>query len=111
METGDIYIAVIIYKSTSVSGDKQPLYEESFVLLRATDEAEARSKALAHARNACVSYDNVEGETIRWSLQRVLEVKPVLQDELQDGAELYARYFRDWDAYQRFEPLLGGSLD
>lgn len=106
-----LYIAVLLYESTSQSGAKKPLYQESFVLLQASGEEEARARAVEHARQQEVHYKNAEGETIQCSLKHVIDVSSVLDDELKDGAELYARHFRDYEAYHAFEPLLGGSVD
>lgn len=106
-----IYVAVLLYESTSQSGDKAPLYEESFVLLHARDEQHARSKALEHARRSSTSYKNAEGALIHWSLKQIVDVSEVQGGRLDDGAELYSRHFRDLDAYRAFEPLLGGSVD
>ncbi|HEX5745004.1 MAG TPA: DUF4288 domain-containing protein [Archangium sp.] len=106
-----LYIAVLLYESTSESGGKKPLYEESFVLIQATSEEEARARAADHARRQEARYENAEGEHIRYSLKHVVDVSPVLDGDLKDGAELYARHFRDYGAYHAFEPLLGGSVD
>jgi hypothetical protein len=32
-----------------------------------------------------------------------------LYDANTDGAEIYARHFRDYQAYKEFEPLLSGK--
>jgi hypothetical protein len=42
-------------------------------------------------------------------LQQVVDVNSVLDDDFdaaEDGVDLYARHFRNYDAYQSFEPLL-----
>ncbi|WP_158501711.1 DUF4288 domain-containing protein [Vitiosangium sp. GDMCC 1.1324] len=105
------YIAVLLYESTSESGDKEPMYQESFVLLQATNEEEARARALEHARRQDIRYESAEGKTIRWSLKHMVDVSPALDDNLKDGSELYARHFKNYDAYRAFEPLLGGTVD
>lgn len=105
------YIAVLLYESTSESGDKAPMYEESFVLLQAANEEEARARAVEHGRRQQTQYENAERQTVRQSFKHVVDVSPVLSDELKDGAELYARHFKNYDAYHAFEPLLGGSVD
>lgn len=105
------YIAVLLYESTSDSGDKKPMYEESFVLLQATNEEEARARALEHARRQDVRYESAEGKAIHWSLKHLVDVSPVLDEDLKDGAELYARHFKNYGAYHAFEPLMGGSVD
>ena len=105
----EFYIAVILLVSTSESGNKEPLYQENFVLLEASGDEEARNAALEHARRSCIRYENAEGETIQWSLKHIVDVNRVLAEELKHGADLYARHFTNYDAYYNFEPLLGGS--
>jgi hypothetical protein len=103
------YIAIIIYKSSSDQHDYQPLYQESFILIKATSLESAKEKAFKHGKNESVSYTNENGETITWSSQQVIDVNSVLDDDFdssEDIVDLYARHFRNYDAYQLFEPLL-----
>ncbi|GAX41053.1 hypothetical protein NIES4075_20210 [Tolypothrix sp. NIES-4075] len=103
------YIAIILYKSSSDKPDYQPLYQESFVLVKASSLESAKEKAIKHGKNENVSYTNENGETITWSLQQVVDVNSVLDDDFdssEDCVDLYARHFRNYEAYQSFEPLL-----
>ncbi|MEH2392062.1 MAG: hypothetical protein V7K21_10550 [Nostoc sp.] len=62
-----------------------------------------------HSKNESVSYTNENEETITWSLQQVVDVNSVLDDDFdssEDIVDLYARHFRNYKAYQSFEPLL-----
>ncbi|WP_427162472.1 DUF4288 domain-containing protein [Aliinostoc sp. HNIBRCY26] len=106
------YIAIILYKSSSDAPDYKSLYQESFVLIKATSLEAAKAKALNHGKNESVSYKNENGETITWSLQQVIDVNSVLDDDFnasEDGVDLYARHFRNYEAYQSFEPLLSNE--
>ncbi len=103
------YIAIILYKSSSDKPDYQSLYQESFILIKAASLKEAKAKALNHGKNESVSYTNENGETITWSLEQVVDVNSVLYDDFdssEDIVDLYARHFRNYEAYQSFEPLL-----
>ncbi|MEH2425960.1 MAG: DUF4288 domain-containing protein [Nostoc sp.] len=103
------YIAIILYKSSSDKHDYQPLYQESFVLIKAASLEEAKAKALNYGKDESVSYINENGETITWSLKQVVDVNSVLYDDFnssEDIVDLYARHFRNYEAYQSFEPLL-----
>ena len=107
------YIAVLLYESSVESAqpsDPNLLYEESFVLIRASSVEEAREKADRHAQRDQVSYFNEQHEKITWSLKQVIDVNAVLDETLEDGAELYARHFRNYEAYRLFEPLLSGEI-
>lgn len=100
------YIAVILYESSSDTPDYQPLYEECFVLIRAISLEEAKKKALSHARKQEGSYQNPYGQTITWFIKQILDINSVLDDKCEDVTELYARHFRNYEAYCSFEPLL-----
>ena len=112
MKTEDImfYIAIILYEAASDAPGYQSLYEESFVLIQASSEEEAREKATIHAQGQLSSYQNEFGETITWLFKQIIDVSPVLSETFEDGADLYARYFRNMQAYSAFEPLLSGDI-
>ncbi|WP_017655828.1 DUF4288 domain-containing protein [Fortiea contorta] len=104
-----LYIAVIVYESSSDAPNYQHLYQESFVLIKATSLELAKKKAANYAKKEEVSYKNEDGETITWSLKQVVDVNSVLYDDFDtfsDGIDLYTRHFRNYDAYHLFEPVL-----
>ncbi|MCF2530249.1 DUF4288 domain-containing protein [Yinghuangia soli] len=107
------YVAVLLAESRVSGADgaigAEPLYQESFVLLRADGAEDAREKAGAHGRGQQTAYVNAEGNTVSWTHKAVVDVSEVLDADLGDGAELYARHFRNYQAYQAFEPLLSGE--
>lgn len=101
------YIAVLLTEAATPG--HPPLYQESFVLLAAADADAARARAEAHGRALETTYTNPDGEPVTWTLRHVVDVAEVLDGDLGDGAELYARHFRDYAAYRSFEPLLSGE--
>jgi hypothetical protein len=100
------YIAIVLSEASSDAEGYKPLYEETFVLIKALSLDEARAKVLDYASQQQVTYQNENGEIIRWSLKSVIDVSPVLYDGFEDETELYARHFRNYEAYRSFEPLL-----
>ncbi|MER5884129.1 DUF4288 domain-containing protein, partial [Streptomyces sp. NPDC001941] len=98
------YVAVLVL-GTGTSPGLPPLYQENLVLLEARDEEEARQRARSRGLDMETSYANERGEQVTWRLLHVVDVAEVT-DDLGDGAELYTRHFRDYDAYRTFEPLL-----
>ena len=102
------YIAVILYKSSSDSEDS-PLYEECFTLIEANSIEEARKRTEDYAKEAEHSYVGGNGKTIFVSLERIVDVNNVLDDDLKDGTDIYARHFRNFAAYSSFEPLISGE--
>ncbi|WP_030155652.1 DUF4288 domain-containing protein [Streptomyces sp. NRRL S-244] len=107
------YVAVLLCAaeaSASTASDGQPpLYRESFVLLAARNEDEARQKARAHGEGMETDYRNAEGELITWTFRQLVDVAEVPDDRVGDGTELYTRHFRNLAAYTAFEPLLSGE--
>lgn len=99
--TSHYYIAVVLSESSPNTPGNRPLYEESFMLVKASSLAEARDKA-AEQSPAEHSYENVLGNTVTWSSE-VVEVGEVLHDTFEDGSEIYARFFRNGAAYRALE--------
>src|SRR5262245_46286203 len=106
-----LYIAVLLYESSSPDPGYTPTFEECFVLLRADSDEQAQARAEEHGRANVMSLKNALGQTVQWKLKHVVDVSRVLSDTLDDGSELYARFFKNYDAYHAFEPLLGGRID
>ena len=104
------YTAIIITRSASTASDYRPLYQESMVLLQAASQEEADEGAKWWADNNTPSYANSLGEQIEWKLVRVLEVKKT-DDPPGHFVEIHTRFFRDYEAYRRFEPLLDGEIE
>lgn len=109
-EQQSFYIAVILYESSSTQPEYKPLYQECFVLIKATSVENAREKALSHASQEQVSYQNEKGDTITWSLKQLVDVNSVLYDEFDECTELYVRHFHNYEAYRLFEALLSDSM-
>ena len=97
------YIAVILYQSSADVLDYQPLYQEGFFLLKATSLEEAKKKALVYAKQQEVSYQNEAGETITWFFKQIVDVNSLLYNELEDGTELSARHFQNYEAYKQLD--------
>ncbi|CAM00246.1 uncharacterized protein DUF4288 [Saccharopolyspora erythraea NRRL 2338] len=104
----DFYVAVLVTEGVTEGSDK-PLYEESFVLLKAESEEEAREKAAEYGKQQETSYRNENDQDITWKLRHVVDVRLVEDATFDDGSELYSRFFRNFDGYRSFEPLLGGE--
>lgn len=94
----DRYIAVVIYESSADAKDYEPLYEESFMLIAADSEEEAREKVLNHV-NQPHSYKNQYGETITWSFKQLVQLLNVWSAELGDGTEVCSRFFQNFETY------------
>jgi hypothetical protein len=105
----EFYVAVLVVESSSDAADYTPLYEESFVLIKAESEAEAREKATDYGKQHETSYQDEHHRLITWKLKHVVEVKQLDDTTFDDGTELYSRFFRNYAGYHSFEPLLGGD--
>jgi len=90
----------------NLSGVAGPLYEETVMLVEAESIDEAFNKTEMLAKENHLAYLNINGETVRWSLEQIVDVVPILADVLQNGTEIYTRHFRNLDDYVRFESLV-----
>jgi hypothetical protein len=77
------------------------LFEESIVLLRARDTAEATRRASEIGAKAEAEYLNPSGDAVRWTLREVLEVQELLDDEIADGTEVYHALLRAEEIEER----------
>lgn len=101
----EYYVAVVVYESASESPDYTPFYEECITLVKANSEDEARSKVEDLGKNRSTKYTNIDGQEISWSLHDIVDISPMLEDSLGEVTEIYARHFKDIDAYRKFETL------
>lgn len=105
----DVYVAVVVYESSSDAPTYEPLFEETFMIVKASSLEEAQQKANQHATNHTSSFKNEAGDLIAWKLKHIIDVNQILYDANTDGAEIYARHFHNYQAYSEFEPLLSGK--
>jgi len=106
----DIFICISIHEASSDAQNFLPLYEERLTLIKANSKKEATDKAHRMVKAATHSYQNEDGQTVAWSCRRIVNVTEVVDNSLADGAEIYGRYFRDLDIYNRFESALKNSI-
>jgi hypothetical protein len=69
------------------------LTERRVIVLRASTDDEARSKANEFGSAAAHEYRNVDGERVQWRYRSVLEVTPLYVQEITDGTEVFAELF------------------
>ncbi|MFR9729969.1 DUF4288 domain-containing protein [Saccharopolyspora sp. MS10] len=105
----EFYVALLLIEISSESAAEPQLYEESFVLVKAESDEEAREKAVGYGKQQGASYPNEDGEIVTWKFKELVEVKKVEDATFDDGAELYSRFFRNYSAYRSFEPMLSGE--
>lgn len=82
---------VRILMRCSAEVDNEPLFSEEFVLVRATSYDEAYGKAETKGGTLNHSYQNDSGIEVCWTFQSVLEVRRIMDDDIGDGCEIYAR--------------------
>jgi hypothetical protein len=101
-----IFVIVVVSKSLKSLNEKPVrniLYQECTSLIKASSLEEAEQKAIDYANSQNTSYKNDYGETVTWVVEQIVEVKNLLDDELDlraDAVDLYARSFYDYEAYQ-----------
>jgi hypothetical protein len=79
------------------------------VLIEAHSEEDAKHKAIKYARQQESSYKNGDGETIVNTFKAIVDVQRMIDADMIHGSTLYVRHFRDYGAYESFEPMLKGE--
>jgi len=103
------YVALLLIEISSESATEPELHEESFVLVKAESDAEAREKAVEFGKQQAASYPNEDGELITWKFKELVDVKKVEDATFDDGAELFSRFFRNLTAYRDIDALLSDN--
>jgi hypothetical protein len=103
-----MYAAILVYEFASTAAKYEPLYEETITLILAVSKKQAAEKAREFAISRQSTYENEYGETINFLLKHLVDVSEI-NDNLGDGAEVYTRHFRDYEAYRAFETMLSGK--
>jgi len=99
MET---YFARLLNVSSSREPDYRPLHEESFILVRASSEKEARARAEQYGRQSAHQYKSVDGLHIKWQFLEVLDVVLAIDDDFKnDIMELSGWFFHDLEMYKK----------
>ncbi|MDT7743461.1 MAG: hypothetical protein QOE59_2539 [Actinomycetota bacterium] len=103
------YIAITLFEFVSPDPAAEELYREDTTLVYGRSEAEAREEAERWGREQ-EGVDETTGTVVVGPhFLQVVDVAPVLDDDLAGTADLYSRHFRDLTAYRRWEPLLDGE--
>lgn len=79
------------------------------MLVHATSLEDARERAERRGAGSATTYETADGSAVRWEFVQVVDVAPILDEDLTGDADLYARFFRDIRAYREFDPLLDGA--
>jgi hypothetical protein len=67
-------------------------FEDRLILVRAAAKDDARARGISFARTSEHQYTNADGEWVRWSFHKVIDVHPILARSLEDGVELYSAF-------------------
>ncbi|WP_347305915.1 DUF4288 domain-containing protein [Corynebacterium sp. SA-MJD20WY100] len=96
-------MGIIVFELESVEPSEPSYFREDSVLVRATDDDEARAKVVALAR----SQESAEHPAI--VMRHIVEVAPALDGTVEEEVDLYARHCASLEDYARFDMKLGGS--
>ncbi|MEE9329065.1 MAG: DUF4288 domain-containing protein [Parvularculaceae bacterium] len=86
--------------------DYKPLYEETFLLVSAISESDARRLAEKHGVQSAPDYKSVTGNQVKWRFLEVVDVTLCLDEKLdRDVVELHGRFLRDIESYDRLRNI------
>lgn len=90
------YAPSILMKSvdTSSPSDEVRLWEDEIFLIVASDETEARLKAMELGKDAEHEYANNEGRVIRWVFDCVQNVYEIGEQQPTSGTEIFSRFLK-----------------
>jgi hypothetical protein len=104
-----LYTVVLVFETSSDSSSDRPLYSEEFFSIEAASDTEAKEKAIAKGKASEHNYKNREGDTITVTFKTLVDVQEPLEATPQNEGVIYVRHFRNYQAYELFEPMLKGE--
>ena len=90
-----MYTVSVLFKSLhndEKSANPKNLCEEIIYLIDAISSDDAEEKAKIIAKNNECSYQNVDGEMINWTFEKIIHVCPLEIEEFNDGTEIFSRF-------------------
>jgi len=72
------------------------LREYRYFLVRGSDEIDAAKNALIIAERKQHSYQNQFNATVRWKLEKIIDIKEIFDFKIEEGLELYHEYI-EWN--------------
>ena len=84
------FSARVLFESQVGPRGDSALQEESFRLIQARDELEAKAKAMRLGETEQHEYTNDAGETVKWRFVEVLEIQDLCEQEIYDGMEVFS---------------------
>jgi hypothetical protein len=87
-------VRLIIECSTNVEGISHKLFEDKIVLVRASNEEEARVKAHDLEGSGPHEYINGEGNRVLCRFYEILDVAEILDEVIAEGTEVYYSFLR-----------------
>jgi hypothetical protein len=71
---------------------KEPLWEESIILVEALSNEDARAKAEMFGKKEAISFRAISGEMVEWRLVEVLDTYEIQDNDLKSGTEIFFRF-------------------
>jgi hypothetical protein len=99
------FTANILMKALSSNSTAKPFWEESAILIQATDEDEARKKGEEAGKKAEHEYDPISGDHIKWIFEKVTVVYEITPNKLEEGTEVFSRFLRDSEVKSLSRPF------
>jgi len=98
------FIGRVLSKISSDNPDHETVYQEIMLEAKAYDDASARQAMTSMVKAQEGERKTQNGDTLTLSFERVIDVKPVLDDIFTDGVRaLYNRHFTQDAASDIFE--------
>ena len=95
------YSVSLMYKNIR-NDSREPLWEESIILISAMDEDEAKLKAITLAKNQESEYKTRSSTIVKWKLYKVERIFSI-EDDLVNGTELFSRFLKESEARSLLE--------
>jgi hypothetical protein len=98
------YVARLIVECEVIGGTAESLVEEQWKLIEASDSEVAYRTALQLGADENHSYENSEGQTVRWSFKGLSDLEEILAETIGSGTEICSTFFEGTRAEELVRP-------
>jgi hypothetical protein len=88
------YVARVVLECEVVGASAEPLSDEQWRLIEASNAEAAYDTALAIGKSEEQEYENFQGSTVRWTFKGLSDLEEILAERIDSGTEICSSLYR-----------------
>ena len=98
-------VSIFMKGDGSQAGNNELLWEEKVVVIQASSEKEARTKAIELGKDGECKYISVTNQLINWKFACIQSVYEIEGSDINPGTEVFSRFLRATEVESLLKPF------